>query len=84
LRYLNILIYIKPGVIGIRNGTRINSQEEDEEEEEIDKSSNLIENNKGPKQKISAFLGVIQLPPGAAINIKERTKVKNEFFDGNF
>nr|CAD2170893.1 unnamed protein product [Meloidogyne enterolobii] len=64
---------IKPGVIGIRNGTRINSQEE--EEEEIDKSSNLIENNKGPKQKISAFLGVIQLPPGAAINIKERTKI---------
>ncbi|CAK5084125.1 unnamed protein product [Meloidogyne enterolobii] len=73
---------IKPGVIGIRNGTRINSQEEEEEEEEIDKSSNLIENNKGPKQKISAFLGVIQLPPGAAINIKERTKpqILNHFY----
>ncbi|CAK5030125.1 unnamed protein product [Meloidogyne enterolobii] len=67
---------IKPGVIGIRNGTRINSQEEEEDEkEEMGKSSNLIENNKGPKQKISAFLGVIQLPPGAAINIKERTKI---------
>ena len=66
-------------MIGIRNGTRIDSQEEEELSSLGDRlgggGSTIIGNGRGPTQ-ISAVLGVIQLPPGAAISIKERTKVK--------